>query len=211
MTRDKVKDIPVASLPETEKEGVELGTAPFPVPRIKSNKFIELVQYYINSADDIPIYSPLVGDLIVAYSFDIGDFYVSATPSTCKQYNVELNDLPALALANALRLGADIKLLGSDDLLFILEAKNDMQGCVILFTDIWERLSKFLKSDLVAIFPQRNTILFARASSEKGIDGLIEMLKIFDFNGTYSQSALLYLFSNSKWSVYNKQTIPDMC
>ena len=185
-----------------KKEVLKEEVVTVPVPRIKTNKFVEALQCIDGMNEkNMPIYSPLVGDLLVTYSLDIGHSYISASPSTCEEYNINLNELPNLATANALLLLRDIK-FNSDGKIFELLVGNDMEACTILFPELWSQISNELGSDVLAIFPHRNNILYAKSDSSEGKTALLEMLEKFDFNDTHALSKNLYLFSNGQWSVY---------
>lgn len=186
-----------------KKEAVIDEVVTVPVPRIKTNKFVEALQCIEGMNEkNMPIYTPLVGDLLVTYSLDIGHSYISASPSACEEYNIDINELSNLSTANALLLLRGIK-YNPDGKIFELLVGNDMEACTILFPELWSQISQEIGSDVLVIVPHRNNIFYAKSSSSDGKAALLEMLEKFDFNDTHALSKNVYLFSNGQWSVYN--------
>ena len=186
-----------------KKEVVKDEVVAVPVPRIKTNKFVEALESIDGMNErNRPIYSQLVGDLLLTYSLDVGFGYISASESTCKEHNINISELPNLATANALLLLRDIK-FNSDGKVFELLVGNDMEACTVLFPELWSQISNELGGDVLAIFPHRNNVLYTKSDSSEGKIALLEILEKFDFNDTHALSKNLYLFSNGQWSVYN--------
>lgn len=172
------------------------------VPRVKTYEFLEALKQFKDMPEDSkPIHSPLLGDLLVTYSIDIGPSYVSASPVACKEHNLNIEDVPRQAMANALKLLGDIK-TNTDGYAFEMITGNDMEACTILFPELWTQISTDLQSDVVAIFPHRNRTFYTRSSSEQGIHVLRSILDKTDFSETHALSKELFLYSNKQWSVF---------
>lgn len=173
-----------------------------PVPRIKTNQFIETLEAIEGmNEENMPICSPLFGDLLVTYSLDIGDSYISASPSICEEYKINIDKLPLLASTNAMQLMRDMK-FNTDGTIYELITGNDLEACTILFPELWLQISGEIGGDVLAIVPHRNNIFYTRSDSSEGIVALNNMLGKFNFNDTHSLSKNLYLFSKGQWSVH---------
>jgi hypothetical protein len=171
------------------------------VPRIKTPLFEKaLLDTPGMDQSNMPPCVPVVGDLLVTYSLDIGPSYVSASPAACKEYGADFNDLQRLGIQSCLNLLADIK-TKTDGVVYQMLVGNDMEATTILFPDLWRQISGELASDVLAIFPHRNAVFYAPSNLGQSKAALQKLIDQTDFNETHALSRHLYLFADSKWSV----------
>lgn len=178
-----------------------LSSTPLALPRIKNIQMLDFLQSMQEMTEDsMPLCQSLVGDLILIFALDMGDSYMTVSKGVCDQYNIALDDLPDLALSNAVELLRDIK-VHTDGNIYELEVGHDMEACTILFPSLWQQIADSFESDILAIFPHRNHVFYAPSDSEEGKAALLEMLQQTDFiNDTHALSQKLYLFSQQEWT-----------
>lgn len=180
-----------------------LSSTPLALPRIKNIQMLDYLQSMQEMTEDsMPLCQSLVGDLILTFALDMGDSYMTVSKGVCDQYNISLDDLPDLALSNAVEILRDIK-VHTDGTIYELEVGHDMEACTILFPSLWAQIAENFQSDVVAAFPHRNHVFYAPSNSAEGIAGLLEMLQQSDFNDdTHALSQKLYLFSQDQWTEF---------
>jgi uncharacterized protein YtpQ (UPF0354 family) len=178
-----------------------LSSTPLALPRIKNIQMLDYLQSMQEMTEDsMPLCQSLVGDLILTFALDMGDSYMTVSKGVCDQHNISLDDLPDLALSNAVELLRDIK-VHTDGTIYELQVGHDMEACTILFPSLWAQIAENFESDVLAIFPHRNHVFYAPSNSEQGKVALLEMLQQTDFsNDTHALSKKLYLFSQQEWA-----------
>ncbi|HEX8405580.1 MAG TPA: DUF1444 domain-containing protein, partial [Duganella sp.] len=73
-------------------------------PRIKHLNFLRALREAGVPAGEVPYNTPLCGELLVTYAFDLPDSLVMATTGLLERAGVGVNDLPTLAHANLRRV-----------------------------------------------------------------------------------------------------------
>jgi len=172
------------------------------LPRIKHRNFANAIDGIPGMTDgQRPITEPLAGDLLLTYAADIGPSYVSLNPSNLKEYGLEQKELRALAEKNALPVMANLH-VHSDDILFRLEARENLTACTILYPDLWKQIGEELQSTLVVAFVHRDAVFYAR-DNEQGRRAVLNAISQIDFDDTHSLSKLLYSPTATGWRVEN--------
>src|SRR5262249_30687830 len=84
-----------------KKDAVEeIGSRENLVPRIKVPAFLTALQQMKIPADQLPVTEPLVGELLIAYSFDLPDMFKMVTEADLTRPGLQKSELRAIAVAN---------------------------------------------------------------------------------------------------------------
>jgi uncharacterized protein YtpQ (UPF0354 family) len=169
------------------------------VPSIKHVNFLEAAAKIPGmEASRMPLAEPLAGDLLVTYSIDRGDRYEFVSEAAVEQYKLQKHDLRSLAKINALPALSKSK-TRSDGTVHELTADDNMTACSILFPELWEQIERQIGGEVIAAFPHRDAVLFARADSPTAIAALKKVISQINFSDRHSLSQLLYCRVNAAW------------
>jgi len=174
---------------------------PVLVPRIKHTNFLTALDGLPGVTDvpesSRPIVEPLAGDLVLSYAMDIGPSYVSVTPASLAEYGLDPTTLRQQALANGLEALKSLS-VRTNDVVFELVAPDNMAACTMLFPEFWEQTRNELGSPVVAAFPHRDFVLYARDDAA-GTAALREIIASLNFDETHALSKLLYYPARDGW------------
>ena len=171
------------------------------VPRIKTKGFVEAVSKVPGiKADTMPVVEPIAGDLLLTYAVDVGDGYEMVSPASIAKYNLKGKDLRALALVNALPALSKAT-TRTDGTVHELSADDNMAACCVLFRPLWDQIEQQLGGKVLAAFPHRDAVLFARADKPGAVEALKRTIGQIDSRGTHALSQLLYQRVDGNWQV----------
>lgn len=170
------------------------------VPRVKHTHFLDYIASIPGMTDDSrPLAEPLAGDLLLTYALDVGEGYLSVTPTTLRERGLEASSLRALALANGLPAMRALE-VRTDGVLHELTAPDNMAACTLLYPDLWQQIEREIGGPVAVAFAHRDVVLYAKADAA-GLAALAEVVATVDFNDTHALSALLYRPTADGWQV----------
>ena len=154
--------------PPTSSTESKPGTASQIVPRIKHINFLVAVKPVLaqlaaaggDPTTQAPVTRPLVGDLIVSYSFDTPTQFISVTHQSMDDLGLNADSLHEVAINNLLTLVGSSVTVQDLHLYQAIATGGDLEACLLLLPALWETLSKKFSGELLAVVPSRNTILF---------------------------------------------------
>ena len=79
-----------------------------------------------------------------------------------------------------------------------LTNSQNMAACTILFPPLWEQIERELGSPVIAAFPHRDFVLYARRKDAEALKRFVEEV---DFNETHALSRLLFERADGEWRV----------
>jgi hypothetical protein len=144
------------------------GAASQIVPRIKHIDFLVavkpvLAQLAAAGGDPItraPITRPLVGDLIVSYSFDTPTQFISVTHQDMHDLGLNADSLHEVAVNNLLNFVGSSVTVQDLHLYQAIAMGGDLEASSLLIPALWNSLSMKFSGELLAVVPSRNTVLF---------------------------------------------------
>jgi hypothetical protein len=181
------------------------------MPRIKTPAFVgALLSQPGLSGEQVPLTQRLVGDLLVAFSIDVGTSFMFLTPAECKRRRLNKDELLQLARRNAARAIAALQIRRSGEVFHLVagEQGKDLEACSILFPEFWSQVAARLKDAPLAIFPHRSAVYFTAAGSTAGIAALQAIIAGSQFRQAHALSRLLYVFREGQWTVFEPASKP---
>lgn len=137
------------------------------VPVIRTVAYIAAARQRVESSfpagprrdEQMPICTPLVGDLAVAYTSDLQDFAKLVAPQNLSKFEVTGDNLHAFCMGNLrwlLKGRLSISQIG--DLLGI-GGLNGLEASTLLATEIWDKLSSDFQGEVIATVPSDLVVL----------------------------------------------------
>ena len=151
-----------------------LSSTPLALPRIKNIQMLDFLQSMQEMTEDsMPLCQSLVGDLILIFALDMVDSYMTVSKGVCDQYNIALDDLPDLALSNAVELLRDIK-VHTDGNIYELEVGHDMEACTILFPSLWQQIADSWPNSIDDSYAQKDWGWKAQFDTEAMVEVMLK-------------------------------------
>lgn len=181
------------------------------MPRIKMPVFVgAMLSQPGLSGELMPLTQRLVGDLLVAFSIDVGNSFMFLTPAECARRGLKKDELLQLARRNAARAIATLQIRRSGEVFQLVagEQGKDLEASSILFPEFWSQVAARLKDAPLAIFPHRNGVYFTAAGSAGGVAALQAIIAGSEFRQAHALSRLLYVFRDGQWAVFEPSAKP---
>lgn len=145
--------------------------------------------------DQMPISSPIAGDLVLTFAMEVGDLFVSLTPRECKRLKIDsavesLTRNSRITIADAVDSSYEIQ--AYDGEAFRITIKPDMDACSMIEPGIWINFAAQKDDSLIAIFPHRNLVFFAAKQEVEEVNALKRFMSDVDFSHTHALSRNFY-------------------
>jgi uncharacterized protein YtpQ (UPF0354 family) len=132
---------------------------------------MEEARRHSTSDDDLPIVEPLVGELVVAYAFDLPGSFVMVSSFALRELGMDPGDLWPLALENLVGAGFRIDIHDLGPVKQVVTGRG-LEACSLLIPGIWDQLSVEMGGDLVAAVPARDVVLACAMADEVAVEVL---------------------------------------
>lgn len=136
------------------------------LPRVKHLNFLEALKEVMARCEQAggdptaqaPVVRPLVGDLLVSYSFDTPTQFISVSNQAMQELGLTLEELDRIAVENLWQaLGENIAI---QDLVYLeaVRTGNNLEACALLLPELWNQLANRYQGAPIVAVPDRNTI-----------------------------------------------------
>ncbi len=172
------------------------------VPRIKSVHFISSLKEMQTARNDFPYTEPFVGDLIIAYAFDLPDLFMMATLESIKAAGLTPKEVKKVAISN---LRKQIPEIGfqRQGRIYKIVSEIDLEACTLLAKPFWKQIEDRFDEAIVAAIPHRNRVYFTGESNSRGLRELKSIRdNILDSPDPHNLSDFLFCWRDSCWSVF---------
>jgi uncharacterized protein YtpQ (UPF0354 family) len=187
---------PRASAPEPTSDQI--------VPRIKHVNFRATVEQMTKShPDSQPVIEPLVADLLVTYAFDLPESFEMFREIDRRRLGLSIEELRAKALANLQKQLPPVQQGGQPPVL-MLAVGNNMEACLLLIDELWEKVSVNVPGKVVVSVPSRDVLMFSSSERPSGIE-IMKKLAIEARNRepVHGLSEYLLAWDAGKWIVFD--------
>jgi uncharacterized protein YtpQ (UPF0354 family) len=176
------------------------------VPRIKHLNFLRAVREAGVPEDEVPYHSPLCGELLVTYAFDLPDSLIMATTGLLKQTGVSFNDLPPLARANLQRLLPQPQFFAKDGCGLAYTGEG-MEATLLLVDKVWNEMQPSFRGDIIATAPRRDRILMCDSADASAVAALRVQSQGFfnEIDDPHRLSTQLMVRRDGGWTLYDAQ------
>lgn len=175
-------------------------------PRIKHLNFLKALQAAGVPPDQQPAHSPLCGELIVTYAFDLPDSFMMATPRLVEQAGVSHAELPQLARANLERALPQPQFFVKDGCGLAVTGE-DLEATLLLVDGVWNEMQPNFRGEIVAVAPRRDRLLMCDSANPASVAALREQAQAFfeEHDGPHRLSTRLMVRRAGKWTLFDSQ------
>nr|WP_315400786.1 DUF1444 domain-containing protein [uncultured Duganella sp.] len=175
-------------------------------PRIKHLNFLRALREAGVPADEVPYHTPLCGELLVTYAFDLPDSLVMATTGLLEAADVGFNDLPSLAHANLRRALPQPQFFAKDGC-GLAHTGGGMEATLLLVDDVWEQMQPNFRGQILVTAPRRDRILMCDSADAAATAALrVQTREAFDeIDDPHRLSTQIMVRQGSGWALYGDQ------
>ncbi len=173
------------------------------VPRIKHLNFRAAVaEIAAKDPASRPLIEPFVGDLLITYAFDLPESFMMVREVDRERLGLSLEQLRAKALEN-LRKGLPPVQQGGKPPLMMLAVGNNLEACLLLIDELWEKASANVPGRLVVSVPSRDVLMFTSSERADGIQQMRQLAKeAREREPVHGLSEHLLAWDGGKWAVF---------
>ena len=140
-------------------------------PRIKHRQFVDHLRSAGVPPEQMPSWTPLCGELIVTYAFDLPDSFVMATPPLLAQAGVGADDVVTGALAY-LQKQMPTPSLHPLDGCMLVQTGGDLEATLLLVDSFWESMQADIGGDIFVTVPRRDRLLICAGTDDRALSAL---------------------------------------
>ncbi|WP_265285301.1 DUF1444 domain-containing protein [Verminephrobacter aporrectodeae] len=174
------------------------------IPRIKHVDFLKELKEYGVPERQHPASTPLCGELLVIYAFDLPEQFIMATPDQLAQAGIAVSEMPALALQNLARRMPPTTQHVDQHGCVAIRTGGELEATLLLSDSFWEPMQASLGDAIVAAVPRRDSLLLCDSRDARALGQLdSEAQRIF--TGTQDAHALSVqkmLRRNGHWELF---------
>jgi len=170
------------------------------VPRIKNEQYRKFLIENGLPESHLELMEPITGDLYLTYALDKGSMFEMLTPSHLETLGISAKNLKQLAAENFKRIVPTVN-LQKYGAFYDVQTGHNLEACLVIDDEFWNKEAKNLKGKLVASVPHRDHLMFCDASDTDALAGLKEFTAKF-YNETqdnHSLSSNLYSWTPNGW------------
>jgi uncharacterized protein YtpQ (UPF0354 family) len=156
------------------------------------------------SADDSPVLEPFIGDLLIAYAFDLPSRYTLVQARHLADLRLSATELRGLATTNLRQRLPDIMRHQYPHLpVVVFTAGGNLESSLLLLDDLWEAQLSLVPGELVVSVPTRDCIAFTGSDSPEGIAELRASIDRAQAGGDHVLTRHLFVRRDSSWQSFN--------
>ena len=192
MTRKRKTDQPLTQEPDSSCI----------VPRLKRVNFAGALAGLHVPADQQPVSDPFVGDLVIAYVFDLPGAFQMVSTEDLVRLDLHREVLLPLAMQNLQPQMMSIDFDGSPPVLS-LRVGSGLEACAMLLDDIWPQVAAKVPGELVCSVPARDKLFVTSSISEAGLSQVRAMSEEARMQADrHALSECLYVWRDGQWEVF---------
>ena len=130
------------------------------VPRIKHLAFERELRGRGIPAEHLPIFEPLIGELLVTYAFDLPEQFVMANPTNMARAGISLDEARALACANLRSRLPELEYVRGPGVSLVVTG-GDWEACLLLLNEVWQGTQARFNAGFVVCAPRRDRLLIS--------------------------------------------------
>ena len=173
-------------------------------PRIKHVHFINALRQGGVPQEQWPCTTPLCGELLVTYAFDLADGFVMATPSMLREAGVIGDELAELGRANLRRAMPQPQFFAKDGC-GLAHTGGELEATLLLLDEVWQRMQPNFAGAILAAVPRRDRILLCDGGDPAATAALARQTgEFFDQqDDAHRLSTQLMRRNGDGWSLFN--------
>jgi hypothetical protein len=174
------------------------------VPRLKHVAFDGAVDGVGVPADQRPLSEPFVGDLLIAYAFDLPGMFQMVSEADLAPLDLHRDMLLPLAMDNLHSRLTNIDFKGGPPLLQLVAAEG-WEACAMFLDDIWPEVAAKVPGELVIAVPSADTLLVTSSVAEPALARTRELIvEAREKAGRHALSECLFVWRGGRWEVFER-------
>jgi len=172
-------------------------------PRIKHVNFLKSLRDAGVPPEQWPANTPLCGELIVTYAFDLPDSFMMATPALLQQAGVSQVALPQLARDNLAKALPQPKFFAKDNC-GIAVTGGDLEATLLLVDTLWEEMQPNFSGEILVVTPCRDRILMCDSADADAVNALRQQAGEFydEEQGAHRLSLQIMARRDRTWALH---------
>jgi hypothetical protein len=151
------------------------------VPRIKHLNFLEALKPLMAQVEQsggdpkmqMAVTRPFVGDLLVTYSLDLPDRFVSISHQVMQEMGLDPDSLHRIALENLEKCFNEGIAVQDLQLYNAIGTGGNLEACTLLLPWLWQKKSTTVTGDLLMVVPSRNAVYFTGSEHQLKLDNTV--------------------------------------
>jgi uncharacterized protein YtpQ (UPF0354 family) len=180
------------------------------VPRIKHTNFLKTVREITakeKNPGSLPVTQPLIADLLITYAFDLPHVFQMFTERDRQRLALSIDELRDKAIEN-LRKQLPPPTQKGQPPIIMLTVGNNLEACLLLIDELWEKFSKTVPGKLVVSVPTRDMILLTSSQSEAGLRVIREIAaEARKREPVHGLTESLLVWEEGRWRVFNQPEV----
>lgn len=175
------------------------------VPRIKHAEFVRTLDRAGVAPAQRPAFSPLCGDLLVTYAFDLPDSFVMATAPLLEHAGIDEDEMARLAVDNLERNLPESKFYASRGC-GLAHVGGDLEATLLLVDSVWDGIVPDVSGELVACAPRRNRLLVCDSANSAALEQLRAQSQEFfvEEEDHHALSTQLMVRRGARWMLFDR-------
>lgn len=175
------------------------------VPRIKHTEFVRTLDRAGVPLAQRPAFTPLCGDLLVTYAFDLPDSFVMATGPLLEQAGIDPDDMARLAIGNLADSLPESKFYASRGC-GLAHVGGDLEATLLLVDSVWDAIVPDVSGELVASAPRRNRLLVCDSANSDALAQLRAQSQEFfvEEDDHHALSTQLMVRRGARWVLFDR-------
>lgn len=173
------------------------------VPRIKHQAFSLALERAGVPAEQRPVTTPLCGELLITYAFDLPDSFIMATPDLLEEARIAPADMGQLAIANLQRDLPQVSFSKQREC-GLAQVGGDLEAALLLVDSVWGGIEPKMKGELLAAVPRRDRLVLCDSANAEGMGALRGLIGEFfdEHNDQHRLSKQLMVRRSGRWVLY---------
>lgn len=173
-------------------------------PRIKHLNFIGALRSNGVPAEQMPSVTPLCGELIVTYAFDLPDRFIMATPALLEGTGVSSAQVPGRAIAYLQRQLPQPTMRVTDGCQLV-HTGGDLEATLLLVDAFWDAMQADIRGHLLVTVPRRDRLLMCDGADRAAIEALQRQTEEYfhEHDDAHRLSTQIMARRNGAWALYD--------
>jgi hypothetical protein len=172
-------------------------------PRIKHINFLKALDAAGVPPDQRPSTTPLCGELIVTYAFDLPDSFVMATPPLLAQAGLGDADVTARAMAYLQKQVPHPQSVARGAC-HLVQSGGELEAALLLLDAFWDARQAEVSGEILVSVPRRDRLLTCDSADAAGLASLRLQTEEFfiEHDDAHRLSKQIMVRRNGTWSLF---------
>lgn len=175
-------------------------------PRIKNVQFAKELQEAGVPAEQMPALTPLCGELVVTYAFDLPDSFIMATPPLLRDAGISADAVAKVAAENLQGALLPVNFFGKGDGVRLVKCGGNLEATLLLVDRFWDFARNDMQAagELIVAAPRRDCVAICDGADPAAVAALRERAEeLFnEHDDAHRLSTQLMVRGDGGWSLF---------